>query len=522
LKGNLDLLRQAAKSSTASGASSTGGTAMKMESKKRAIDKIYKRRDRYEIPEWQRQEVWAPSKKQMLIDTILRGWKLPKFYFFKVSNDPESYEVVDGQQRLVTIWDFFDNEMELAEGSATRFGGRKYDELPDSVAEAFDDYEIEFDEIEEADEEDVKEYFQRLQEGLPLTSAEKLNSVHSNLRNFLFKLTKHTFFEKVAVSDRRHGHFDILAKVAAIEVDGIDVGLRYDDLRTVFESQSKFAATSNVAKRIGAALDFMDPATDGDLGRLLRNRTIVQSFVTLTCSFIGSGELQGREVRVRQFATKFLQELNRQVELGQKTTDPKYLDFQRTISANVKGGARVRQQVLLQNLLVGDPGFAEILDPSVVAQGGLRGAIASSAGEIAQLIGRLNEDYSAKRGKDLFKATNKTTQAMTTLQKVVADYQGYGALIDALYFILREGVGDRLDGNTPHSLADVNALRTNLRHDVDHGREQKVRAKRKALAKVFQKYAGAPSPMGLAPERFIVVQANLLSAIEQDLRQLKI
>lgn len=495
---------------------------MKMESKKRAIDKIYKRRDRYEIPEWQRQEVWSQSKKQMLIDTILRGWKLPKFYFLKVSSDPETYEVVDGQQRLVTIWEFFDNEVELAEETAARFGGKTYGELPDSVTDTYDDYEIEFDEIEEASEEEVKEFFQRLQEGLPLTSAEKLNSVHSNLRDFLFKLTKHPFLEKVATSDRRHGHFDILAKVAAIEIDGIDVGLRYDDLRAVFESQSKFAATSNVAKRIKAALDFMNSVTDDDLGRLLRNRTIVQSFLTLTCSLIGSDKLLGHEARIRQFAIRFLQELNKQVELGQRTTDPKYLDFQRTISANVKGGARVRQEVLIQKLLVGDPGFVEILDPSVVAQSGLRGVIASAASEIGQLIGKLNDEYSAKYGKDLFKATNKTTQALATLKKVVEDYEGYGNLIDALYFLLHEGTGDRLEGNTPASFADVNALRTNLRHDVDHGKEQKVRAKRKTLASVFQKYAGEPSPAGLAPERFIVVQANLLSAIEHDLRQLRV
>jgi uncharacterized protein with ParB-like and HNH nuclease domain len=88
---------------------------MKMNSRKRAIDKIYKRRDRFEIPDWQRQEVWGPSKKQSLIDTILRGWKLPKFYFLRVSDTPESFEVVDGQQRLVTIWEFFEDELPLSE-----------------------------------------------------------------------------------------------------------------------------------------------------------------------------------------------------------------------------------------------------------------------------------------------------------------------------------------------------------------------------------------------------------------------
>lgn len=74
---------------------------MKMTTQKRALDKIYKRRDRYEIPDWQREEVWSKPKRQKLIDSILRGWRLPKFHFLKASDT--EYEVVDGQQRLAAI-----------------------------------------------------------------------------------------------------------------------------------------------------------------------------------------------------------------------------------------------------------------------------------------------------------------------------------------------------------------------------------------------------------------------------------
>ena len=95
---------------------------MKMLSASRALDKIDKRRNRYEIPEWQRQEVWGQSKKQNLIDSILRGWKLPKFYFLKTSQEPEEFEVVDGQQRLVAIFEFFSNDLPLSPSSAERFG----------------------------------------------------------------------------------------------------------------------------------------------------------------------------------------------------------------------------------------------------------------------------------------------------------------------------------------------------------------------------------------------------------------
>lgn len=70
---------------------------MKMRSQKRELDKVYKRRDRYETPDWQREKVWGKPKKQKLIDSILRGWKLPKFYLLKSSDGGSDFEVVDGQ-----------------------------------------------------------------------------------------------------------------------------------------------------------------------------------------------------------------------------------------------------------------------------------------------------------------------------------------------------------------------------------------------------------------------------------------
>jgi uncharacterized protein with ParB-like and HNH nuclease domain len=55
---------------------------MKIEAKSRALDKVFKRRDRYEIPDWQREEVWPESKKQYLIDSILRGGGPPMLLHF--------------------------------------------------------------------------------------------------------------------------------------------------------------------------------------------------------------------------------------------------------------------------------------------------------------------------------------------------------------------------------------------------------------------------------------------------------
>lgn len=493
---------------------------MKMSSGSRALDKIYKRRDRYEIPEWQRQEVWTQSKKQNLIDSILRGWKLPKFYFLKTGEEPEQFEVVDGQQRLASIFDFFDNELVLSPSSAERFGADGYEKLPDIFSDIFDDYEIEFDAIEDASDEDVREFFQRLQEGLPLTSSEKLNSIQSKLRDFAARLAKHPFFlNKVMASDKRYGHFDIVAKAAAVEIDGIDVGLRFDDLRAVFESQASFSDQSNVANKLEATLDFLDRTFD-DASRYLRNRTVVQSLITLASRLIYSEKADGHEGAFARFVGKFMEELSNQVELGQQATDSDYLAFQRTVNANVRAGPKTRQGILLRKLLASEPSFSRLLDPTSIIESGLSAQIRKDAEAIIKLAGSINEEYSSRKGEDLFKPTNKTVSSQHALGQQLSSYEDYKGLINNLYFLFHEGTGKRLEGIIPTTFRDVNLLRTGLQHDVDHGPTSRVKKKKRNIASTFEKYSGSSSPETLAPEQFSIVQANLLVALRKDLEKL--
>src|SRR6202012_566449 len=134
--------------------------------------------------------------------------------------DPEEFDVVDGQQRLMAIFEFFEGTLHLSDESAARFGGKNYQELSDTMTDHFDDFEIEYDEITEGSDEELQLFFQRLQEGMNLTSAERLNSVASNLTKFCRSpLAKHTFFlDKVSIRDTRMAYFDIASKAAAIEI----------------------------------------------------------------------------------------------------------------------------------------------------------------------------------------------------------------------------------------------------------------------------------------------------------------
>ncbi|MEX0806785.1 MAG: hypothetical protein WD688_26215 [Candidatus Binatia bacterium] len=155
-----------------------------------------------------------------------------------------------------------------------------------------------------------------------------------------------------------------------------------------------------------------------------------------------------------------------------------------------------------------------------MAESGVGGRISELGESITHLIEQLNNKYAAKTGEDLFKATNKTAQALMRIRKTAKSLDHYKGLIDDLYFLFRESAGSRLEGKWPVSFADVNELRTDLRHDVDHGKDKKVRSKRRKIGKIFAKYAGGGSPDTVEPAKFPLVQANILGAIEGDLRHL--
>ena len=496
-----------------------GLNIVEMRPERRALDKLYKRRDRYDIPDWQRNEVWNVEKKRLLIDSILRGWKLPKFYFQKTHESPDEFDVVDGQQRLSAIIDFFDNNLTLSETSASRFGGSTYKELPDSVSDRFDDYEIEYDEITNATDEEITEFFQRLQAGLPLNSSEKLNAIPSKLRNFCSSTAEDRFFsDTTVIVDKRYAYFDIVAKVAVLEIEGLNTGLRYDDVSAVFLTNATFSPQSAVAKRIRKALRFLSESFPKSF-RGFRHRTIVQSIITFVCHLLEEGLDSKQGKTLRSFIQYFLKESSVQVELGQEATDYDFIEFHRSINANVKSAARTRQTILLRKIFQQYPEFYSLLRDSRDVELGHVGDIRTMAESIRELVEECNELYSGRNGKDLFKPTNKTTGALVDIGRPARSFDDYKSLIDRLYFLFREGCGQRIS-SPPSSFVDLNDLRTMLQHDVDHGKESKISAKRKALSATFAKYAGVGSPLTVGPKIFLLVQMNILIAIRSDLESL--
>lgn len=495
---------------------------MKMELRSRALDKVYKRRDRIDMPDFQREEVWTEHQKRQLIDTILKGWHLPKFYFRKV--DDASFECVDGQQRLAAIFEFYDGKLALESLVARTYGGATYSKLKPDYSDAFDDFEIDIEEIEDATDDELEELFVRLQLGTPLTTAEKLNALGGDARDFARWIADQPFFRRrIGVRDTRYAHFDMATKWLFIEARGVQPQMRFPQLEVFLRDNRSFDPASEAGKRIKSALRYLELAFPKEATEL-RNRASVLSVCMLAAKVVQAKAPRATAPQFGAFICRFFADLTAEVEKGARATDADLLSYQEAISYGSTGGDSVgrRFRILSQRLATFDPAFNALLRVGGDSNSSTATALESIAEEVSSLIFSVNERSCSNAGEDVFKLTNKSARAIKKLASVCKRDKEFEDIVDSLYFIVYEGSGEckRLPSPPPEFVMDVKFLRNHLRHDLDHGEEREAARKRRRGAAVLRKYLGKPSLAECGPGDLSAGQLRLLDELKGMLRQL--
>ncbi len=131
-------------------------------------------------PKFQRRNVWEEAARSYLIDTIVRELPMPKIYMRKVVNpktNQAAYQVVDGQQRLQAILDFYMGKLVLNKRHNSDLGDATFESLPDPVRRIFLGYRISTEVMEKAADPEVWAMFERLNTyTLTLNKQERLNA----------------------------------------------------------------------------------------------------------------------------------------------------------------------------------------------------------------------------------------------------------------------------------------------------------------------------------------------------------
>jgi hypothetical protein len=114
-------------------------------------------------PDFQRRSVWSEKAKSYLIDTIIRGKPIPKILITQSLQGKKNVRVVvDGQQRLRTIMEFYNSDIKISKVHNEKFAGKTYDTLPEDVKNDFLKYELGVDLLFDMHYEDILDIFARI------------------------------------------------------------------------------------------------------------------------------------------------------------------------------------------------------------------------------------------------------------------------------------------------------------------------------------------------------------------------
>lgn len=258
-------------------------------------------------PDYQRPAVWTRAQKQLLIDSMLREYDVPKFYLHRTGKD--TYDVIDGQQRLRAIWEFFDGGFALAKDADDVDGyvikGKKYDELDFDIQDRLNSYDLDFVVLDYVGNDEIREMFLRLQNGTSLKSQEKRNAMPGRMGEFVRSTSKHPFFTKVKFSNSRFTYDQIVAQMTLLYLNrknGI-CNIKDRDLNTMYMTNRSFDTSSDEAKAIIKILDYLNAVFPEKSPELTRYSVI--SLFILIMDMMPNYDIRNRENDIEKWFIEF-------------------------------------------------------------------------------------------------------------------------------------------------------------------------------------------------------------------------
>jgi Protein of unknown function DUF262 len=240
---------------------------------------MYLDRDRiYLDPPYQRQsEVWTLYKKQLLIDSLINSFDIPKLYLHEFERAEihggalRKYAIVDGKQRLSAIWEFLEggfalsDQFEYIRDPKVKLKGMTYEELSNShptIQARFTGRRLSVITIRTSDTDLIEDMFSRLNEAVPLNAAEKRNAFGGPVPKAIRALVEQPFFTTtLPITPKRYRHHDLACKFLLLQHEKKIVDTkksRLDAFVNDFKDKALNLRTVQLRKAVQANLSKME------------------------------------------------------------------------------------------------------------------------------------------------------------------------------------------------------------------------------------------------------------------------
>ena len=326
-----------------------------------ALD-VHNKNSELNIPQFQRELVWTKSQKQLLIDSILKDYDIPKLYFREIyEKDKIVYDVIDGQQRVMAILDFIHNEYPMPKDADPVKGenikNKFYKDLSSDLQSAFMSKSLDVVHLQNYSSEEIEETFLRLQNGTPLRAAEKRRAIGGKMRDVINELSNHKFFKCKKICDFDDSHFayeDIATKVLKQLSDGLSGGITAHTLEVFYEENKKIDINDSKCKSAKSAFNFLVKAFSKG------HRPHLKKYAAIDLPVIVNGmlELYDLSLYPDEFGKVYLQFLNVRAKNNEKSEDKQDQDllaYNNATRSDSVANIKFRQEYLRNYFIVNMP-----------------------------------------------------------------------------------------------------------------------------------------------------------------------
>lgn len=257
-------------------------------------------------PSYQRRgDIWPERNKQLLINSILNCYDIPKIYLadFTYTNtqlkeEKKPYAVIDGKQRLTIFFAFFDGKLRLGDtpifykGTELRLAGLSYSDLKSKqplLAKQFEDFVPTVMSVISDQLEEVQELFIRLNLNVSVSGPERRNAMPGPIPPLIRKLSVHEVFRKRASFPINRGQdLNAAAKILLMEYrQGFTNTKKIDLDRFVQTNKDKSASNfGHIFKAADETLRIMTEIFE-EKDKLLKSQTQLSVFYWLVKNHAG-------------------------------------------------------------------------------------------------------------------------------------------------------------------------------------------------------------------------------------------
>jgi hypothetical protein len=201
-------------------------------------------------PPYQRRSVWNQAYKDAFIDTLLLQYPSPAIFLYQeISPDGQtSMHVVDGKQRLTSVFEFVDGIFPVSEeAQLTAYRGLYFDQLPIDVKTALWTYEFTVEYLPTNEEGLINSIFERINKNVAKLTRQELRHARYNgkfisaaeqLTEWMSKVLPENFPRFESQSRKQMKDVEFVSNLLLLLEEG-PAGYSQDDLDKAFSDRDE-------------------------------------------------------------------------------------------------------------------------------------------------------------------------------------------------------------------------------------------------------------------------------------------